>query len=224
MNLLAIDTSTEYASIALSIKGECKSKEQDAQRSHAQALLPMIDQLLAEAGLSLSQLDAIVYGEGPGSFTGIRIACSVAKGLAFAQDLPLYPASTLAAIANETFERHDGLQNVLAVIDARMNQLYWAIFRQNTDLTTPLAEVSAAADIGLNFAENSLVLAGVGYESYLPQFAPALKAKIANQLTIFPKAEAMNRLVLKGAIAPVNASEALPVYIRNQITQGESRG
>ena len=222
MNLLAIDTSTEYASIALSINGELKSKEQDAQRSHAQALLPMIDQLLAEAELNLSQLDAIVYGEGPGSFTGIRIACSVAKGLAFAQNLPLYPVSTLAAIANETFERHDGLHNVLAVIDARMNQLYWAIFKQNTE-TLPLAAVTAAADIGLNFAEN-LVLAGVGYESYLPQFSPTFKAKIANYFTIFPKTEAMIRLVLKGAITPVNASEALPVYIRNQITQGESRG
>lgn len=251
MNLLAIDTSTEYASIALSFKGQLLSKEQDAQRSHAQALLPMIDQLLGEAELSLSQLDAIVYGEGPGSFTGLRIACSVAKGLAFARDLPLYPVSTLAAIANETFESYEELQSssVLAVIDARMNQLYWAIFQNNPRISS-LAEVSAAADIGLNFAENSLnsvdnrpitqttptfrglemkdkqalVLAGIGYESYLPQFTPALQAKIANYFTIFPKASAMIRLVLNGAIAPVNASEALPVYIRNQITQGESRG
>lgn len=223
MNLLAIDTSTEYASVALNIKGELRSEEQGAQRSHARLILPMVERLLAEAGLSLGQLDAIVYGRGPGSFTGLRIACSVAKGLAYAQDLPLYPVSSLAAIANEAFHSSQLAHNaaVLAVLDARMSQLYWGCFHQQDISVTE--EVSAATDIKLA-AENSIVLAGVGYEPYLQNLTTELQAKIKSHLTIYPKAQAMIRLALTGAIKPVSAAEALPVYIRNQITQGEPRG
>jgi tRNA threonylcarbamoyladenosine biosynthesis protein TsaB len=224
MNLLAIDTSTESASVALSINGELRSEEQGAQRSHARLLLPMIEQLLTEAQVSLSQLDGIVYGRGPGSFTGLRIACSVAKGLAYAQDLPLYPVSSLAAIANEALFIHDKPPNtnVLALLDARMNQLYWACFNQNG--SEVLEQVSAAADIDCKAAETPLILAGLGYESYLSQISQGLQARIRNHYIIYPKAEAMIRLVLTGTIKPVSASEALPVYIRNQITQGEPRG
>lgn len=223
MNLLAIDTSTDCASVALNTHGELRSKEQGAQRSHARLILPMIESLLAEAGLSLAQLDAIVYGQGPGSFTGLRIACSVAKGLAYSQDLPLYPVSSLRAIANETFYRSELAPNtsVLAVLDARMNQLYWGCFQQQA--ISVAEEVSAAMDIR-PAVENPIVLAGVGYESYLQQLVPELQAKISSHLTIYPKAEAMIRLALTGAIKPVSAAEALPVYIRNQITQGEPRG
>ncbi|CDZ77032.1 t(6)A37 threonylcarbamoyladenosine biosynthesis protein [Legionella massiliensis] len=223
MNLLAIDTSTDCASVALNINGELRSEEQGAQRSHARLILPMIEGLLAEAGMGLAQLDAIVYGQGPGSFTGLRIACSVAKGLAYSQDLPLYPVSSLAAIANEAFYSSELAPNtsVLAVLDARMNQLYWGCFHQQAIIVTE--EVSAAVDI-VPSAENPIVLAGVGYESYLQQLTPELQAKINNHLTIYPKAEAMIRLALTGAIKPISAAEALPVYIRNQITQGEPRG
>ncbi len=224
MNLLAIDTSTESASVALSIDGELRSQEQGAQRSHARLLLPMVEQLLSGAQVSLSQLDGIVYGRGPGSFTGLRIACSVAKGLAYAQDLPLYPVSSLAAIANEVLFTHDKPPNtkVLALLDARMNQLYWACFAQ--DSSEVVEQVSAAADIECRASETPLILAGLGYEFYLPQMSQALQARIAKLYLINPKAEAMIRLVLTGTIKPVSASEALPVYIRNQITQGEPRG
>lgn len=220
MNLLAIDTSTEIASVALSLKGEISSAEQGAQRSHARLILPMIEKLLAEAELSLNQLDAIVYGQGPGSFTGLRIACSVAKGLAYAQDLPLYPVSSLAAIANEALNNHEE-SKVLAVLDARMNQLYWALFNQNT-LESP-EQASAAAEINCD-SEVSLILAGVGYETYLQQFSKSLQKKITHHSVIYPKAEAMIRVVMRGAIETISAADALPVYIRNQITQGEPRG
>src|ERR1700733_12183845 len=105
MNLLAIDTSTTRASLAINLGGEILSKEQDAQHSHARLLLPMIEQLLAEAQLTINQLDGIVYGCGPGSFTGLRIACSIAKGLAYAHDLPLFPVSSLAAIAHKALQK-----------------------------------------------------------------------------------------------------------------------
>ncbi|PJE10890.1 tRNA (adenosine(37)-N6)-threonylcarbamoyltransferase complex dimerization subunit type 1 TsaB [Legionella sp.] len=223
MNLLAIDTSTECASIALLRNGELRSDEQGTQRSHARLILPMVENLLAEAEWSLSQLDAIVYGRGPGSFTGLRIACSVAKGLAYAQDLPLYPVSSLAAIANEALQQESNPQEaaVLVVLDARMNQLYWAYF--NAQSYQVDEQVSFVADIGLE-DEKPLILAGVGYESYLPQFSPAIQKRMDKMLTIYPKAEAMIRLVLTGKIDAVSAADALPVYIRNQITQGEPRG
>lgn len=225
MNLLAIDSSTQQASVALSIKGEVRSIEQGAQHSHARLLLPLIEQLLAEAGVGLQQLEAIVFGQGPGSFTGLRISCSLAKGLAYAKDLPLYPVSSLAAIANEAFFVHKGAQNasVLALLDAHMNQVYWAYFGQNA-LEAQQQQVSAAAEIRPDEAYNPLIVAGVGYESYLQQLAPALQARLSGHFRIYPKAEAMIRLVLTGTITTISASDALPFYLRNQITQGELRG
>lgn len=104
--LLAIDASTDQASVALLINGVSISEEQGSQRTHAQILLPMIDKLLTEANSSLNQLDGIVFGCGPGSFTGLRIACSMAKGLAYAHDLPLIPVSSLAAIAWTARQKH----------------------------------------------------------------------------------------------------------------------
>lgn len=218
MNLLAIDTSTERASVALLVKGRLSSKEQDAQRNHARLLLPMIEELLVDAGISLGQLDAIVYGQGPGSFTGLRIACSIAKGLAYAQDLPLYPVSSLAAIADEAFFQQGLSQNtrILAVLDARMNQLYWACY--GACYSVEKEQVSAASEILIEPFETSLVLAGVGYEPYLQNFSSKLQVRIASHFIIYPKAEAMLRLALTAAIKPVSAAEALPVYIRNQVT------
>ncbi len=223
MNLLAIDTSTERISIALMNKEELRSEELNAHRNHAHLLLPMIEQLLAEAELSLSQLDAIIFGRGPGSFTGLRIACSVAKGLAYAQDLPLFPVSSLAAIANEALQRDDNPKDtvVLAVLDARMNQLYWACF--SDEFAEVEEQVSHAADIYLN-SNRPIILAGVGYEPYLQQFAPTIQHKIKKHFIIYPKAEAMIRLALTGRIKAVSAADALPVYVRNQITQGDARG
>jgi tRNA threonylcarbamoyladenosine biosynthesis protein TsaB len=227
MNLLALDTSTEYASVALIVNGEMRSKEQGAQCLHARLLLPMIEQLLAEAGLSLSQLDAIVFGRGPGSFTGLRIACSVAKGLAYAQDLPLFPVSSLAAIAHEVFLTPDSVKNaaVLVMLDARMNQLYWGCFpRQGFSSAAVEEQVSAAADVEPR-TNDRLIVAGVGYESYLQQLSFAVRGRISSQAIIYPKAEVMIRLVLTGQIKAVSAAEALPSYIRNQVThRGEARG
>ncbi|ARG98035.1 tRNA (adenosine(37)-N6)-threonylcarbamoyltransferase complex dimerization subunit type 1 TsaB [Legionella micdadei] len=222
MNLLAIDTSTERASVALMKNGDIQSEEQGAQRDHARLILPAVERLLAQAELSLSQLDGIIYGRGPGSFTGLRIACSVAKGLAYAQDLPLYPVSSLAAIANEILkQKGTSQQTILAVLDARMNELYWACF----DEQFPDAEeqVTAASEIRLD-NDKPLILAGVGYEPYLSQFSPAIQKNIEQHCITYPKAEAMIRVVLTKKIQAVSAAEALPVYVRNQVTQGEPRG
>ena len=221
MNILAIDTSTELASVAILAHGEIQSEEQGSMRQHAQFLLPMIQRLLAAAGLTFSQLDGIAFGRGPGSFTGLRIACSVAKGLAYAHDLPLFPVSGLAAIADEVYQTATDGRNVLAMIDARMQQVYWGFF---SGVSFEVQEhVSSAADISLG-SINAMILAGVGFESYAVQLAEDLQARIVKQCTVFPKAAAMIRLVQNGHIQAVSVADALPVYVRNQVTHGIEKG
>ena len=220
MNLLAIDTSTEFATVAVATQGEIYSEEQGSQRQHAQLLLPMVEHLLASAELSFSQLDGIVFGRGPGSFTGLRIACSVAKGLAYAHDLPLFPVSSLASIAADVY--HTEMEqfadaNVLAMIDARMHQVYWGYFIG--DSFNVLEQVSSVADIKLAL-DKPLILAGLGFEQYASQLPAEVRARIVKECTIFPKAASMIRLVQGGQIMAVSAAEALPVYVRNQVTHG----
>ena len=221
MNLLAIDTSTDHATVALAFGSELLSDEQGSLRQHAQFLLPMIERLLASASLSFSQLDAIVFGCGPGSFTGLRIACSVAKGLAYAHDLPMYPVSGLASIAFEAKQAHGIDSDVLAIIDARMQQVYWGCFSKSAIHTQE--QVSAPSEIIIN-SPGPLVLAGTGYEEYLPLFSENLSKQIIKHMPIYPNASSMIRLVQNNHITPVNAAEALPVYIRNQVTSGGGNG
>lgn len=219
MNLLAIDTSTEFASVALAIHGKLYNEEQSAQRLHAQFILPMIERLLAQASCQLAALDGIVFGCGPGSFTGLRIACSVAKGLAYAHNLHLYPVSSLAAIIEKvSLSRPDycSAARVLAMIDARMQQVYWTLAEQNGILIVP-EQVSSVELIDLQ-ESTPLILAGVGYELYQAQLPLKITNKILSTMTVYPHAEAMIGLVNRHLIKPVFANEASPVYIRNQVT------
>ena len=164
MNLLAIDTSTEIASIALLVGDVMTCEEQPSLKTHAQLVLPIIDSLMVNAGLHLNQLDAIVFGCGPGSFTGLRIACSIAKGLAYAHDLSLIPVSSLAAIAYSVSMQQDYTQApVLAILDARMHEVYWSYFPEG--ILKAQEKVSAVQDIQVP-DDRPLVLAGVGVDAY----------------------------------------------------------
>ncbi|VEG90699.1 tRNA (adenosine(37)-N6)-threonylcarbamoyltransferase complex dimerization subunit type 1 TsaB [Legionella spiritensis] len=221
MKLLAIDTSTEQASIALSVNDAMYYEERSAQRTHAQWILPVIEQLLAKADIRIKDLDGIVFGRGPGSFTGLRIACSIAKGLAYAHDLPLFPVSSLAAIAYElqaitghSLDSH----TILAMLDARMNEVYWAVYTDSDYEATE--QVSSVKDVVTQQA-TPIILAGVGYPPGLPD---TLRQRIIMDLSVYPTAKAMIRLVQSGIIEPVTAAQASPVYVRNQVVQGESRG
>lgn len=213
MNLLAIDTSTHIASVALSYDGKIYTFCQDGIKQHAMILLPAIRDLLDKAGISMTNLDGIAFGRGPGSFTGLRIACSVAQGLALARDLPVYPVSTLATIAYAAREQNPlSIDPVLAVIDARMNQLYWACFDKNGHSTEEF--VNDAADIiPADYPE--VILAGTGFETYLNDLPRSLN--ITKKLKIYPEASVMVRQVCQGSILAVSAEDALPVYIRNQV-------
>lgn len=225
MKLLAIDTSTEMATVAIAVDKQIQSEEQMGIRQHAQLILPMVERLLISAGLTFSQLDGIVFGRGPGSFTGLRIACSVAKGLAYAQDLPLFPVSSLAAIAKDVYQKEAPDSNVLAMVDARMHQVYWACFSGLS--YEVLEQVSNPMDIQLE-SDNPWILAGVGFESYVPQLPEAVRKLLIKQRTHYPKAQAMIELVQDGHVHAVSAADALPVYIRDKVTHtsigGESVG
>ncbi|KTD21939.1 tRNA (adenosine(37)-N6)-threonylcarbamoyltransferase complex dimerization subunit type 1 TsaB [Legionella londiniensis] len=223
MKLLAIDTTTSLSSVALSIESRMLCKEQGLIRQHAQLLLPMIKEMLDEAGLSVKQLDGIIFGRGPGSFTGLRIACSVAKALAYAHDLPVYPVSSLAAIAYEAFNRVEQLPpqtQVLAMIDARMQQVYWAYYLDNTAAKPERVTDPHEVDV----VQSPVLLAGSGFEPYLALLPPLLQKNLIRQMAVFPHARSMIHLVQSGCCQPVSAAEALPVYVRNQVTQGETRG
>lgn len=222
MKLLAIDTATERASIGLMVDGDYRFFEQDGARQHAASLLPTINTLLDEAGIHLSQLDGIAFDRGPASFTGLRVACSVVKGLAFAHDLAVFPVSSLTAIASETWLQYPESNAVLTCIDARMQQVYWTLHTKEKD--EPIEQVSAMRDITISDKITSLVLAGVAFEAYQAEMPELLVAKIKAYYPIFPGAAALIRLVTEGKIKPVDAALAQPVYVRNQITQGEKGG
>ncbi|MFK8331654.1 tRNA (adenosine(37)-N6)-threonylcarbamoyltransferase complex dimerization subunit type 1 TsaB [Pseudomonas sp. BJa5] len=126
--LLALDTATEACSVALLHDGKVSSHYEVIPRLHAQKLLPMIQQLLADAGTTLSALDAIAFGRGPGAFTGVRIAIGVVQGLAFALERPVLPVSNLAVLAQRAL-RERGVSQVAAAIDARMDEVYWGCYQ-----------------------------------------------------------------------------------------------
>lgn len=130
MKLLAFDSSTFACSVALQINEAVDSFHLVAPMQQTKLLLPTIDTMLQKASLRIQDLDAIIYGCGPGSFTGIRLAASVAQGLAFAADLPVIPVSSLAATAQAAYQQ-TGWRDLLVAQDARMNAVYWATYRIN---------------------------------------------------------------------------------------------
>src|SRR5690554_6449592 len=127
--LLALDTATEACSVALLHNGQVFSRYAVIPRLHAQQILPMISEVLTEAGVNKSAIDAIAFGCGPGAFTGLRIAVGVVQGLAFALERPVLPVSNLATIAQRAWREH-GAAQVAAAIDARMDEVYWGCYRE----------------------------------------------------------------------------------------------
>ncbi|MGB1311163.1 MAG: tRNA (adenosine(37)-N6)-threonylcarbamoyltransferase complex dimerization subunit type 1 TsaB, partial [Leucothrix sp.] len=142
MKILAIETATEACSAALYHDGGIISRYELAPRKHTQLILPMMDSLLAEAGLSKQALDAIAFGRGPGAFTGLRIAVGVTQGLALALDRPVIPISSLAAMAQQvldaTVDLASAMLDYIPAIDARMGEVYWARYK-NVDGQAQLA-------------------------------------------------------------------------------------
>ncbi|HAS63934.1 MAG TPA: tRNA (adenosine(37)-N6)-threonylcarbamoyltransferase complex dimerization subunit type 1 TsaB, partial [Vibrio sp.] len=127
--ILALDTATENCSVALLVNDQVYVRSEVAPRDHTKKILPMVDEVLKEAGVTLAELDALAFGRGPGSFTGVRIGIGIAQGLAFGADLPMIAVSTLEAMAQGSY-RVSGATEVAAAIDARMSEVYWGRYRR----------------------------------------------------------------------------------------------
>jgi tRNA threonylcarbamoyladenosine biosynthesis protein TsaB len=220
MKLLALDTATEACSAALFNDGELLSRFEIAPREHAQKILPMMDDLLSEAGLILKDLDALAFGRGPGSFTGVRVAASVVQGVAFAAELPVVPVSTLATLAMKGVD--EGYDHVLAAIDARMQEVYWGEYRvDEAGLPELVGEERVIppghAPIVLDTPAYGMGSGWGAYENALRQQAGSLL--IAMDGDALPRAEEVARLgvaYFDRGVA-VDAAEALPVYLRDNV-------
>ena len=214
MKLLALDTATERCSVALLVDERVIDRAAETPRGHADLVLPMVNDVLAEAGLTLRQLDGLAYGRGPGAFTGVRIAVGVAQGLAYGAQLVTVGISDLAAVAQQFAGAG---ARILVCMDARMNEVYWCRFEATPDAlvrpTTPervdRPEAVEAAD--------ATIFAGTGFSAY-PQLA-ARRAGIAVHDAVLPHAREIARLgaaeLRAGRGEP--AERAQPVYLRDQV-------
>jgi tRNA threonylcarbamoyladenosine biosynthesis protein TsaB len=221
MRVLAIDTSTEACSVALFIDGGVTARFELTERSHADLVLPMVDSLLAEAGMSLAELDGLAFGRGPGAFTGLRIASGVAQGLALGAGLRVAPVSSLAAVAEQVPAESGAV--VLACNDARMGEVYWGVLRKEADGSVmPLCaeSVSGPERVAAGWS-------GIGHAAgnALPRF-PALAQRLADadavlHAGVYPRAEAVARLGarLLAEGRGVDPQDALPVYVRDDVAR-----
>ena len=220
MNLLAFDTSTDTLSIAVQ-HGDAVWQHTGPGGAQASAtLIPTVRSLMAQAGLSFDTLEAIVFGRGPGSFTGLRTACAVAQGLAFGaragQGVPVLPVDTLLAVAEEARHAH-GCTQMVAVLDARMDEVYHA----RCEWVAAQGRWHTEADFGLGAPESVLApagwtVAGNARTAYGERLAP-----MAAHVAALPTATALLRLApaLLAAGEGVPASDALPRYIRDKVAQ-----
>ncbi|MGH8191714.1 MAG: tRNA (adenosine(37)-N6)-threonylcarbamoyltransferase complex dimerization subunit type 1 TsaB [Rhodanobacteraceae bacterium] len=225
MNLLAIETATEACSVALLHDGALTDRSEMAPRRHAELVLPMAEDLLAEAGVARRQLDAIAVGRGPGAFTGVRLAISVAQGLALALDLPVVPVSSLAALAMQA--PRNGA-DILAVIDARRGEVYAGAFSMGAEginpqpnSLRPLMEecVTSASDLRLPQAGSWNVL-GSGWQAHEDAIRERLPSPPRwSDGQRYPQARDVARLAapLFAAGHGVPPEQALPVYLRDKV-------
>lgn len=181
MRVLAIDTATENCSAALLIDGNVESREIEMERGHAERILPMVDDLLRGVHLALKDLDAIAFGRGPGSFTGVRLAVTVTQGLAFGASLGVVPVSDLRAVAQRAFRQDPTLTRVLVCNDARMSEVYWACFERGGDGLARLEgeeRVSKPSEVKLPPTWSTATPVGRGFIAY----ADALRAAVGDSV------------------------------------------
>jgi tRNA threonylcarbamoyladenosine biosynthesis protein TsaB len=216
MKLLVLDTSTEFCSAALWLDGQIHARRVLAGQRHSSLLLPMVDELLRESAISLRQLDGIAYGAGPGSFTGLRIACAVTQGLAFGADLPVVGVSTLESIAVQT-----GADRVLTVLDARMAEVYWAAYQRESAGWRCVTEPALALPESVAVPDgNDWVGAGNGFVALGEVLRPRLAAQLARiDDTIMPDAAAMAPLAAAAFARGegMDAALAAPIYLRDKV-------
>jgi len=218
LKLIALDTSTEACSAALNCDNEISFRYELAPRRHAELILPMIDSLLAEAQLSLNELDAIAFACGPGAFTGLRIAAGVTQGLAYSSGLPVIPVSTLATLAQGSRGK---AEFIAAAIDARMNEVYFGLYK-SADIVEPIEPDMVDRPENIKARINGQCYGtGTGWSSYSSTLSVHFGRKLSgfdgNQ---YPTAENTAKIAMAyykvGRM--ISAAEVAPVYLRNKVT------
>ena len=240
MITLGIESSTELCSVALNHQGAVLQRHSDQPRQHAEQLLPMIDALLQQAAINRQQIEQIAVGRGPGSFTGIRVACSAAQGIGYALKLPVIPISSLAALAQaaliqtaltQTDNQPTSCNGIIAVQDARLGEIYAALFQVNENRTLvqigeeqllPPEQLTERFDLqSVDLPGGHWLGVGSGWEAYQAAMHP-----VAEQLNSPPLSQcradaaalitlALNRDFPTQAVSP---ELALPIYLRDQVT------
>jgi tRNA threonylcarbamoyladenosine biosynthesis protein TsaB len=217
MRILALDTSTDWLSVAVFDGRAALARREHARNASSERVLPLVAQMLAEAGVSLAALDGIAYGAGPGSFTGVRIACGVVQGLAFGAGLPVFGVPTLGAIAHAA-GRAQGAERVVACLDARMREVYAASYARNGDRWTRVGDtVVRKPDDVERPAGGEWHGAGNGYAAY-PELAARL-GLVDCDPSIIPDARSVAEWALPHFVAGegVPAGEARPLYVRHRV-------
>ncbi|GAD81311.1 tRNA (adenosine(37)-N6)-threonylcarbamoyltransferase complex dimerization subunit type 1 TsaB [Vibrio ezurae] len=220
--ILALDTSTEFCSAALMIDGEVLFSGEVAPREHTTKILPMVDKLLVDAGVKLTDLDALAFGRGPGSFTGVRIGIGIAQGLAFGADLPMLGVSTLQAMAQGAY-RVQGATHVAAAIDARMSEVYWARYSrlasgkwqtQDAECVIPPQQL-VAQDVK---SSDVWAQVGTGWEAYADELS-ALNLQRSETGVLYPESQDIVVLAQHELEAgnQMDAEQASPVYLRDKV-------
>lgn len=226
MKLLALDTSTEACSAAVLIDDEVIERYEVAPRRHATLILPMIEAVLAEAGIAVAELDALAFGRGPGGFTGVRVGAAVAQGIAFAADLPVVPVSTLAALARQIMSEQV-VHRVAAAIDARMGEIYWGAYRSAADGDVALVSTERVCPPAAvpPVDGDEWFGAGTGWNAYAEILSRRLGITTWWE-DCYPRAGDVAAL---GALAcrrgqVVEAEQALPVYLRDRVAARPETG
>ncbi|MBK7462199.1 MAG: tRNA (adenosine(37)-N6)-threonylcarbamoyltransferase complex dimerization subunit type 1 TsaB [Betaproteobacteria bacterium] len=217
MLILALETSTELGSCALWRDGDIVERLCPPGQSHSETLLPLVRELLGESGLKVAQLDAIAFGVGPGAFTGLRVACGIAQGLAVAANIPLVPVTSLEAMAEMT-----GAEQVLALLDARMGEVYAGSYQRSANGYALQGEIRvwSPANVPLPTAAGWLICGNA------PSAYPELQARIVAaglpiHPGILPTAAALARLAAPRAARGegIDAALAAPLYIRDKVAK-----
>jgi tRNA threonylcarbamoyladenosine biosynthesis protein TsaB len=213
--ILAIETSADLASAALLRDDQLLVEQATGVQTHSDAVLPMVQRLLSRGGLSLKQCDAVAFGNGPGSFTGVRTACGVVQGLAFGSGLPVVQVSTLLAMA-QTCRNACGADEVMAILDARMGEVYWAQYRYAGGWQTVSAPALATAQ-ELK-PQGKVQACGNGLSAYAAAFQ-AQEFAASGMSAVMPHAADVAHLArdafLRGEA--ITAMEAQPFYLRNKV-------
>jgi tRNA threonylcarbamoyladenosine biosynthesis protein TsaB len=220
MKLLAFDTSTEVMSIAVQNGGHIVTQDLAGGAQASATLIPAILSLMQQAGLALRELDAIAFGRGPGSFTGLRTACSVAQGLAFGAGVKVLPIDTLAIVAHEAHQRSSAT-HICAALDARMGEMYLAYYTFDSCSRSISLGYSLVLPQNMPLEQGfaNTTLAGNVRATYDAQLPAAVQA--APYVPCLPSASAMLRMapqmVTDGLL--VDAQDALPLYVRDKVAQ-----